>query len=80
LVLSLPEGFEQVRQFKARLEQIENVRIVWTGVSVDEGTIMGISVQKPMTLIRILNEMPIVQNVDKKGQNIVVVLKIPTVS
>jgi len=80
LVLPLPVGFEQVRQFKERLEQIENLRIVWTGGSVAEGAIIAVSVQKPMTLIRILNEMPMVEKVDKKGEKIVAVLKTPTVS
>jgi len=80
LVVPLPAGFEQVRQFEESLKQIENLRIIWTGGSVDEGAIIGVSVQKPMALIRIVNEMPMVEKVYKNGEKIVVVLKTPTVS
>jgi hypothetical protein len=34
-------------------------------------------VRKPMTLIRILKEMPTVDKVDKKGDKIVLTLKTP---
>jgi len=80
LVVPSPAGFKQVRQFKERLERVENLRVVWSGGSVDEGSIIAVSVQKPMTLIRILNEMPTLEKVDKKGERIVVMLKTPTVS
>ena len=80
LVVPSPAGFKQVRQFKERLERVENLRVVWSGGSVDEGSVIGVSVQKPMTLIRILNEMPTLEKVDKKGERIVVMLKTPTVS
>ena len=80
LVVTLPVGFEPIRHLKERLEQIENLRIVWTGGSADEGTIIAVSAQKPMPLIRILNEMPMVEKVDKKGEKIVVVLQPPTIS
>ena len=80
LVVPSPAGFKQVRQFKECLERVENLRVVWSGGSVDEGSVIGVSVQKPMTLIRILNEMPTLEKVDKKGERIVVMLKTPTVS
>jgi len=62
-------------RFKKRLEEVENLRIVLVGGSVDEGGIIVVSVQKPVTLIRVLNEMPTVEKVDKKDKNIVVALK-----
>jgi len=73
LVLPSPVGFDQ---FKELLERVENLRILWTGGST-EGTTIGVSVQKPITLLRILNEMPTVEKVnkkDKKIKNIIVVM------
>ncbi len=66
--LELPSsvGFEQ---FKKYLEGVENLKILWTGGST-EGTIIGISAQKPITLIRILNEMPMVERINKKDRKI----------
>jgi len=80
LVVPSAADFKQVRQFEERLKEFENLRIVWVGGSVDKGTIVGVSVQKPMILIRILNKMPMVEKVDKKGEKIVVMLKTPRVS
>ena len=51
-----------------------------TGGSLDEGAIIAVSAQKPITLIRILNELPMVEKVDKKRGKIVVTLKTPTVN
>lgn len=69
-----------MRQLQERLGQFENLKIVWSGGSINEGPIIAVSVQKPMTLIRILNEIPMVERVDQKGEKIVVVLKAPTVT
>ena len=77
LVIPSPAGFEQVTQFKERLEKVKKLRIVWVGGSVEEGAIIVASLQNPMTLIRILNEMPTVEKVDKKNGNIVVMLTLP---
>jgi hypothetical protein len=35
-------------------------------------------VQKPLALIQIINEMPMVEKVDKKGEKIIVTLKAAT--
>ena len=76
LVVPSPEDFEQLRQFQEDLELVDNLKIVWTGGS-DEGTIIAVSLQKPMTLIRILNYIATVGKVDKKGEQIVVMLRTP---
>jgi uncharacterized Zn finger protein (UPF0148 family) len=80
LVIPSPVGFEQVTQFKKRLEKVKKLRIVWVGGSVEDGAIIVASLQNPMTLIRILNEMPTVEKVDKKNGNIVVMLTPSAVS
>ena len=74
--LVTPENFEQLRQFQEDLELVDNLKTVWTGGS-DEGTIIAVSLQKPMTLIRILNYIATVGKVDKKGEQIVVMLRTP---
>jgi len=79
LVVPLTTGFEKLNQFKESIERIENITIIWSGGSIDEGAVIGISVHKPIDLVRILNEMAIVEKVDKKGYTIVVVLKNLTV-
>ncbi len=79
IVVSSAAGYRQIRQFQERLGQLENLKIVWSGGSSDEPSIIAVSVQKPMNLIRILNEMPAVERIYKKGEKIVVVLKASTV-
>jgi hypothetical protein len=75
LVIPSAVSFKQMTQFRKCLEKVESLRIVSVGGSVDEGGIIVVSLQKPMTLIRILSEMLTAEKVDKKGENIVVTLK-----
>ena len=77
IVLPPPIDFKQVRQFEQALRQFENLRIRWSGGSID-GLTMGISGQKPKTLIRILNNLPTVESIYTKDDKIVtVILKAP---
>ena len=80
LVLLPPVGFKQVRQFAERLEGVKDLKVVWIGGLVDEGVIIGISAQKPVPLVRILSEMPVVEKVDVEEEKIVVMLKASAVS
>ena len=80
LVVQSPEGYEQVWQFEQYLKGLENLKILWTGGSQDEGIIIAISVPKPMPLIQLLSETPIVEQVAGKERNIVVMLKTPDTS
>ncbi len=75
LVLLSPVGFKQVRQFAERLERVKELRVMWTGGSMDEGAVIGVSVSEPVPLVRILSEMPVVEKVDMKDEKIVVMLK-----
>ncbi|MFC2014117.1 hypothetical protein ACFLU8_04520 [Chloroflexota bacterium] len=78
LIVPRPVNSEQLRQFKEDLEWVDNLKIRWTGGS-DKGTIIAVSLQKPMTLIHILNDIATVGKVDKKDEKIVVMLRNPTV-
>ena len=75
IVLPSPLSFKHVRQFTERLEEVEDLKVMWTGGSLDEGTIIGVSVQKPVPLVRILSEMLVVEKVEMKEDKIVVTLK-----
>ncbi|MFC2041099.1 response regulator [Chloroflexota bacterium] len=80
IVVSFTGDFRQVRQFQERLGQLENLEIVMSGGSSAEPSIITVSAQKPMPLIRTLNEMPMVERVYKTGEKIVVVLKASSVT
>jgi septal ring factor EnvC (AmiA/AmiB activator) len=75
LVLPSPAGFKQVRQFSDSLAARDDLKVVWTGGSADEGALIAISVAEPMPLARILSEMPMVEGVEVKGDKIQVTLK-----
>ncbi len=75
LVLPSPIGFKQVNQLTRHLAEIENVEVVWTGGSLDEGTLITISVAQAIPLARILSEMPMVEGIEVKGEKITVTLK-----
>ena len=80
IVIPSPVGFEQVRQFEESLEQVEDLKIVWSGGSVDEGALITVSVQKPLTLTRTVREIPAVEKVSKRDNKIEVMLKTPDAS
>ncbi len=75
LVLPSSIGFKQVKQFTQHLAGIEGVEVVWTGGSLDEGTLITVSVAQATPLARILSEMPMVGGVEVKGEKITVTLK-----
>ena len=77
LVLLSLVSFERLKQFEKHIEQDKNLKIVWTAGSKDKGAIIAVLLQKSLNLIAILNEMPMVQEVHRKGETIVVMLKAP---
>jgi hypothetical protein len=77
LVLPLSASLSQVAQFKEHLEKVKDLTIVMISGSADEGSIITVSPHESTDLIRILNQIPMVENVHKKGEAIVVKLKPP---
>jgi len=75
LVLPSSAGFKQVNQFTQRLAGTEDVEVVWTGGSVDEGTLITVALAQATPLARILSEMPMVEGVEVRGNKITVTLK-----
>ena len=80
LVIPLLASFQQVAQFEEYLGKVKDLAIVMTGGSVDEGLIIAVSGREQTDLIPILNEMPVVEDASKKGENVVVKLKTPNAS
>ncbi|MDP2930943.1 MAG: hypothetical protein Q8O05_00390, partial [Chloroflexota bacterium] len=75
LVVPPPASFEQVRQFQECLKRVDNLRLVMVGGSMDEGALLIVALQAPMALGKILNQMPMVATVEKKGKKLGVILK-----
>jgi len=77
LVLPLSASPGQLAQFKEYLEKVEDLTIVMVSGSTDEGSIITVSSPKSTDLVRILNQIPAVENARRKGGDIVIKLKPP---
>jgi len=75
LVLPSSVGFKHINLFTQHLAGREDVEVVWTGGSLDEGTLITVSVAEATPLARIISEMPMVGGVEVKGNKITVTLK-----
>ncbi len=78
LTIMPPIDFGMMRKLQECLHQVENLRLVLVSGSVQEGSIIVISVEKPIPLIDVLRAMPPVEQVIKKDMKIMVTLKAPT--
>ena len=74
LKIETSDGFQQVAQFKECLKKVTNLQIALNIWSEDEGLMTIVSLKSPVRLGKILSKMPIVQQVYKKPDSIVVVL------
>ena len=75
LVVVPPIDLGQMEKLEKDLRQVEDLRLVLVGGSVDEGSQIVVSAGKPIPLIDILREMPPVEQVVKKGNEIQITLK-----
>jgi hypothetical protein len=71
--ISVPN--EEIRAFGRELEKIPGVKILMLSHSEEEGHVLLLGLQKPLTLVRYIREIPRVASIDKKGGEISVVLK-----
>lgn len=65
----------QLEDFENQLRQMDNLKVLWTGGSENEGTSIVISLQKPTALICSLNALPAVESTGKEGERLFVTLK-----
>jgi len=75
LTIAPPIDLGQARKLEEHLSQVQDLRLVLVGGSVDEGTEIVVSADKPIPLIDILREMPPVEQVAKKGKKIQITLR-----
>jgi hypothetical protein len=75
LTIVPPVGLGQLENLEKDLRQVENLRLVLVGGSVDRGNKIVVSAEEPIPLLRILGEMPAVEQVVSKGSEIQVTLK-----
>jgi len=75
LAIASPVDYGQVRELEGYLRQVQGLRLVLVGGSVEEGVKIVVSAEKPIPLVGILRELPPVEQVVKKGKEIQVTLK-----
>ena len=75
LMIDSSAGFEEANQFKKSLRTVEDLKIGMQSWSEDKGTIIVVSLQKPMALGKILSKFPAVEQLYQKNGDILVVLK-----
>ena len=66
---------EKVDDFEKQLGQLDNLKVLWTSGSEDEGTSIVVSLQKPTPLIGSLSALPAVKRTGKGGETVMVALK-----
>jgi len=75
LVISSPVDFGQMKKLEDALRQVQDLRLLLIGGSLDEGIKIVVSARKPIPLVSTLREMPPVEQVVKKGKEIQVSLR-----
>ena len=75
LAIASPVDYEQMRKLEEYLRQVENLRLVLIGGSIEEGIKIVVSAEKPIPLLNVLREMPPVEQVIKIGKEIQVTLR-----
>ncbi len=75
LVAPITASSDDVKAFGRDLEKIQGVKILMLSHCEEEGHLLLLELEKPVTLIYFIKEMPRVENVDKKGGAIWVALR-----
>ena len=75
LTIVPPVDSEQLKRLEEQLYQVEDLRLVLIGGSVDGGTEIVVSAENPLPLLDILEKMPPVAQVVKKGKTAQITLK-----
>jgi len=75
LVILPPVDPEQMKKLEEGLRQVQDLGVVLVGGSVDEGTRVIVSAKKPIPLANVVGEIPLVEQVVKKGKEVHISLK-----
>jgi putative nucleotidyltransferase with HDIG domain len=75
LTLPIAVRTDEVKRFGDELQRIEGINVVMLSHSEEEGHLFLLSLDKPIPLIRSVNEIPQVENIEKRGKEIRVILR-----
>jgi hypothetical protein len=75
LVLPITVPAETANRFGRYMEKIEGVKILMHSHSEEGGHQLLLTIVKPIALMRLIKDLPLVQNVDKKGGAVLVNLR-----
>ena len=75
LVILPPVDLEQMKELEEGLHQVQDLRVVLISGSVEEGTKVIVSANKPIPLVSVVSGMPLVEQAVKKGKEIQISLK-----
>jgi len=75
LAILPPVNSNQMKNLEEGLRQVQDLQVVLVSGSMDEGTRVVVSVRKPVPLVSVVGEMPLVEQAVKKGKEIQVSLK-----
>ncbi len=75
LKVPVTDDITAVRKFRKELQKIEDLRITMFGSSEEDGHMFVLSLAEPVALINAVREIPSVENVGKKGKDILVTLR-----
>jgi hypothetical protein len=70
LTIVSPVDLGQTRKLEEYLRQVQGLHLELIAGSVDKGTVIVVSVAKPIPLIDVLREIPPVEQVVKEGNRI----------
>ena len=74
LIIPQSTNFSEVAEFKTYLKEDTNLKIIMSGGSTDEGSIIIVSTES-QNIFPVLNEIPLVESARRKGEDIQVKLK-----
>ena len=75
LVLMPPVDVLQTQSLEKELHQVQNLRVLLTSGSADRNVRIVVSAEQPIPLADVLSQIPIVEQVAKKGKDLQISLK-----
>ena len=70
-----PVDLTQLKTFEENLKQVQDLRLILVGGSMDEGTEIVVSAENPIPILDVSREMPTVAEVNRKGKTTQITLK-----
>jgi len=74
LVVPITASAKDLRSFRQQLATVSGVKIIMIGSSEEDGHYILITLPEPRALISIISAFPMVESVEKKGKDVLVIL------